>query len=325
MSDEVQLGFWRIATADPDWVALVGPEGVEHTAGELLAMANQVSHGLRALGVEVGDTVACVLPNSTEFLALYFGALQIGCYFTPINHHLVGTEIAYIVNDCDAKVFVGSGDHADEVAKALTEIDAVVPEALFSVGEVPGMRPFDELLAGQSTDAPEKRTAGSPMHYTSGTTGKPKGVKRGLMDIDPDDLAALYTGYQSMFGIQPRDDNVHICGSPLYHTAVLLWTANSLHMGHKVVLMGRWDPEEMLALIQEHAVTTSHMVPTQFHRLLALDEEVRARYDCSSTRCMVHAAAPCPPEIKRRMIEWWGDAILEYYAATEGGGTIITA
>ena len=128
-----------------------------------------------------------------------------------------------------------------------------------------------------------------------------------------------------MFGVQPLDGNVHITGSPLYHTAVLMWTANALHMGHTVVLMDKWSPEGMLELIETHKVTTSHMVPTQFHRLLALPDDVRAKYDVSSLRCMVHAAAPCPPEVKRRMIEWWGDAIMEYYAATEGGGTIITA
>ena len=104
-----------------------------------------------------------------------------------------------------------------------------------------------------------------------------------------------------------------------------MWTANALHMGHPVVLMDKWTPEGMLELIDQHNVTTSHMVPTQFHRLLALPEDVRGQYDVSSLRCMVHAAAPCPPEIKRRMIEWWGDAIMEYYAATEGGGTIVTA
>ncbi len=163
------------------------------------------------------------------------------------------------------------------------------------------------------------------MHYTSGTTGRPKGVKRGLVDIDPDVLGELYSGFQGMFGVQPLDGHVHITGSPLYHTAVLMWTANALHMGHPVVLMDKWSPESMLALIDEHRVTTSHMVPTQFHRLLALPEEVRSSYDVSSLRCMVHAAAPCPPEIKRRMIEWWGDAIMEYYAATEGGGTIVGA
>ena len=163
------------------------------------------------------------------------------------------------------------------------------------------------------------------MHYTSGTTGKPKGVKRGRVDMDPDDLFSLYSLFLTLFGVQPHDGNVHITGSPLYHTAVLLWTSNSLHLGHKVVLMDKWDAEEMLRLIDEHRVTTSHMVPTQLHRLLALPEEVRAKYDCTSTRCMVHAAAPCPPEVKRRMIEWWGDAVMEYYAATEGGGTIVTA
>jgi long-chain acyl-CoA synthetase len=163
------------------------------------------------------------------------------------------------------------------------------------------------------------------MHYTSGTTGRPKGVKRGLADIDPDDMASLFSMFLMMFGIQAHDDNVHITGSPLYHTAVLLFTGNSLHLGHKVVVMDRWSPEGMLELIDRYRVTTSHMVPTQFHRLLALPQDVRDRYDVSSLRTMVHAAAPCPPEVKRRMIEWWGDSIMEYYAATEGGGTIVTA
>jgi long-chain acyl-CoA synthetase len=118
---------------------------------------------------------------------------------------------------------------------------------------------------------------------------------------------------------------VHICGSPLYHTAVLLFSSSSIHLGHPVVLMDKWTPESMLQLIQDHKVTHSHMVPTQFHRLLSLPEDVRASYDMSSLRHMIHAAAPCPPEIKRRMIEWWGNAIDEYYAATEGGGTLVTA
>lgn len=318
------LGFWHLATEDPERVALITPDGLEHTAGELLAAANQVSHGLRALGLETGDTVACVLPNSLTMLELYLGALQIGLYLTPINHHLVGPEIAYIVNDSDAKVFVTDAQFAGEIAKAMTEVD-LPSESCFAVGGLDGFRDWEELKAGQPTTAPENRIAGNPMHYTSGTTGKPKGVKRALIDIDPDVLGELYAGFQGMFGVQPGDGNVHITGSPLYHTAVLMWTANSLHMGHTVVLMEKWTAEDMLKLIDRYKVTTSHMVPTQFHRLLALPEEVRNTYDVSSLRCMVHAAAPCPPEVKRRMIEWWGDAIMEYYAATEGGGTIITA
>jgi long-chain acyl-CoA synthetase len=318
------LGFWRLAAEDPDRLALVTPAGDEITAGELLAAANRATHALRSLGVGVGDTVATVLPNSRELLEVYFGALQMGAYFTPINHHLVGPEIAYIVNDSDAKVLIGHEQFADELARVATEIGLDEQHCL-GIGSIAGFGDWPSALASQPDSTPEGRTAGTAMHYTSGTTGKPKGVKRALFDIDPDDLAELYCGLQGMFGVQPYDGHVHITGSPLYHTAVLLWTANSMHMGHPVVLMDRWSPEGMLELIEKYGVTTSHMVPTQFHRLLALPEDVRAKYDISSVRCMVHAAAPCPPDVKRRMIEWWGDAVYEYYAATEGGGTIVSA
>jgi len=130
-------------------------------------------------------------------------------------------------------------------------------------------------------------------------------------------------GMLFLFGLQPKDDNVHIVGSPLYHTAVLVFSGGALHIGHTLVVMDKWTPEGMLERIERYRVTNSHMVPTQFHRLLALPDEVKGRYDVSSLRHMVHAAAPCPPEIKRRMIEWWGPVIDEYYAASEGGGTIV--
>ena len=319
-----ELGFFRQAAADPERVALVAPDGTEVTAARLAARANQVSHGLRALGVERGDTIAVVVPNGVEMMELVLGAQQIGLYMTPINHHLVGPEIAYIVRDSDAKVLVGHERFAGALTVAADE--ANFPEdRRFAIGSIPGWRPYRDLTDGQPDTRPDNRTSGAPMHYTSGTTGQPKGVKRALADIDPDEMGALYSMFLMMFGVQPEDGNVHITGSPLYHTAVLLWTTNSLHLGHKVVLMDKWSPEEMLRLIDRHRVTTSHMVPTQFHRLLALPEDVRSKYDVSSLRCMVHAAAPCPIEIKRRMIDWWGDSIMEYYAATEGGGTIVTA
>ena len=318
------LGFFNQAAAHPDDVAVVDPDEREITWGALASAANQVSHGLRALGLERGDTLAIVVPNGIDMLAVYLGATQIGLYITPINHHLVGPEIAYIVTDSDAKALIGHERFADVLAAAVKE--AGFPrERAFAIGDVDGFRRFDELISGQPTTRPDDRTGGAAMHYTSGTTGRPKGVKRALVDMDPDELGALYSMFLSLFGVQQEDGNVHITGSPLYHTAVLLWTINSLNMGHKVVLMDKWSPEGMLRLIDRYKVTTSHMVPTQLHRLLALPEEVRAKYDCTSTRCMVHAAAPCPPEVKRRMIEWWGDAIMEYYAATEGGGTIVTA
>jgi long-chain acyl-CoA synthetase len=322
------LGFFNFAKADPEAIALVAPDGREVTRGELAALANRIANGLQALGLRPDDTLTLVLPNSIEMIAAYLAGTQIGLYVTPINHHLVGPEIAYIVTDSEARALIGHERFADSLGAVADELGDALPPAFIvtagSGGGVRGFRPFAELIEGQADAPPANRVAGAPMHYTSGTTGKPKGVKRGRVDMDPDELAGLYSMFLMLFGVQPEEGNVHITGSPLYHTAVLLWTANSLHMGHKVVLMDKWNAEEMLQLIDRHEVTTSHMVPTQLHRLLALPEEVRAKYDCSSVRCMVHAAAPCPPDVKRRMIEWWGDAVMEYYAATEGGGTIVT-
>ena len=163
------------------------------------------------------------------------------------------------------------------------------------------------------------------MVYTSGTTGKPKGVKRPLTGQSPDDVPVASSAFFSIFGLAPFDDHVHICGSPLYHTAVLNFVGISIQLGHTAVLMERFDAEEMLRLIERHHVTHSHMVPTQFTRLLALPEDVRAKYDVTSLRAMIHGAAPCPDEVKRAMLEWWGPVVIEYYAATEGGGASISA
>ncbi len=321
-----ELGFWRNAAADPSRVAVVHADGGSWTAGELLTRSNQLAHGLRAAGLERGDTIAVVQPAHIAIIELYLAALQIGLRFTPINHHLAGPEIAYIVNDSEAKIFIGNAAFPELIQAAKKEFEHLDDSALYSVGDVDGFRPYSDLSDGQPDTAPPDRVTGAAMHYTSGTTGRPKGVKRALYEIDPDDMGALLTGFQSMFSVLPGPDGCYISGSPLYHTAPLMWTGSALHMGHKLVLMDRWDPVRMMELIDEHKVTWSHMVPTQFHRILSsIPADQRGKYDVSSLHAMVHAAAPCPPDIKREMIEWWGDAIWEYYAATEGGGTIITA
>jgi long-chain acyl-CoA synthetase len=317
-------GFWNHAQKNPAALALVDPDGREHTRGELLAAANRIVHGLRALGLGKGDCVAAVLPNSASLIELYLAVTQAGMYLVPVNWHLTAPEIAYIIADSEAKVFVADERFGDACAKAAVEA-AVSADRRFAVGRIAGFRHFAVLSAGQPDTLPEGRAAGAVMNYTSGTTGRPKGVRRALPPIDPDVAATLLTGFFAMFGIKPEDGNVHLCGSPLYHTAVLVFASTSLHYGHSLVLMERWTPELCLQAIEKYRVTTSHMVPTQFHRLLALPEEVRRRYDVSSVRCMVHAAAPCPVDVKRRMIEWWGPAIAEYYAATEGGGTLVGA
>jgi long-chain acyl-CoA synthetase len=265
-----------------------------------------------------------VLPNGVEFLELYLAALQAGWYLVPINHHLVGPEIAYIVSDSEAKVLVAHERFADAAVAAADE-SGVPADRRFAVGTIPGFRAYRELKDDQPTDAPADRTTGAVMNYTSGTTGRPKGVRRKLPGAPPEDGAVGLSGMLYMFGLQPFDDNVHICGSPLYHTAVLVFAGGALHAGHRVVLMDKWSPERMLQLIEKYGVTNSHMVPTQFHRLLALPDDAKQRYDVSSLRHMVHAAAPCPVEVKRGMLEWWGPVIDEYYAASEGGGTIVFA
>lgn len=321
-----EIGFWRLAAADSDRVVLVTPDDRQVGAGELLGRVNQISHGLRALGLQGGDSVAVVLPNGLPMVETYLAAMQIGLYFTPINHHLVGPEIAYILADSEAKAFVTHERFAEGATAAADEIDFPT-ERRFMAGAAAaaGFRPYDELSDGQPDTAPADRVAGQPMHYTSGTTGRPKGVKRGLNDIDPDDMGALFAMFLMLFGIEAGGGNVHLTCSPLYHTAVLMWTSCSLHLGHQIVLMDKWTPAGMLERIDRYGVTTTHMVPTQFHRLLALPEAERHQYDVSSLRQVVHGAAPCPPEIKRQMIEWWGDCVTEYYAATEGGGTIAPA
>jgi long-chain acyl-CoA synthetase len=318
----MELGFWSIAATQPDRLALIDPEERPVRAGELLAAANQLVYGLRELGLRPGDAVAIVLPNSVEVFELYLAALQAGFYLVPINWHLVGPEIAYILADSEAKAFVAHERFAAECARAATEA-GLPPDRCFAVGTIEGFTPYAALKEGRPTTAPPDRTTGAVMNYTSGTTGRPKGVRRPLPGVAPEQVALSFGGILMLFGLQPFDDNVHLCGSPLYHTAVLVFAGASVHMGHTVVVMDKWSPEETLRLIERYRVTHTHMVPTQFHRLLALPDDVKHRYDLSSLRHVIHAAAPCPVDIKRRMIEWWGPVIDEYYAASEGGGTIV--
>ena len=322
-----ELGFYRNANANPNELALVEPSEKTWTRGELLAKANQLTHALRGLGIAKGEVVATVLPNSVEYYIAYLACAQAGFYMVPINWHLAGPEIAYILEDSGAKAFIASGSvpaMEDACLKAVSAINFSA-EGCVSTTEMEGFITLEAFLADQPTSNPTDRTAGQVMNYTSGTTGKPKGVKRTLVEGDPDDILSMFAMILSFFNIQPNENNVHIVGSPLYHTAVLVHSTAALHYGHAVVLMEKFEAEKMLYLIDKYKVTTSHMVPTQFHRLLQLPDEVKNKYDCSSTRAMIHAAAPCPVHTKQDMIAWWGNSIWEYYAATEGGGTVVDA
>ena len=314
-----RLGLWGIAEADPHRLAVVDPQGRHTSFGELADLTNRYLHGFRALGLGAGDGVVTVLPNSLEQIAATLAAYQGGMYATAVNWHLAAPEIAYIVDDSDAGVLIVHERFAAEAA-GVAERTAVAHR--FSIGAVGGFRPLEELTAGRLADRPEGLSTGGTMTYTSGTTGRPKGVRRPLRDRHPDESAPLSALLLALFGVKPHEDNVHLCVAPIYHAAGGLWVTMSLHFGHTVVLMDRWGAAETLELIERHRVTQTHMVPTMFHRLLQLPTDVRLRHDTSSLRHVIHAAAPCPTETKQKMLDWWGDCIWEYYAATEGGGTL---
>ena len=317
------LGFWGRARQDPNWIAVVEADATEHRAGDLLARVNQITHGLRALGLRTGDGIASVLPNGAAALEVYLAALQAGWYLTPINWHFTAPEIAYIMSDCEAKAVFVDERFAAAGAGAAQEA-GIAPRARFCYGDVPGFTPVSALREGHPDTMPADRTAGATMHYTSGTTGRPKGVRRPLSGMDPDEAAELGTALQQFFGITLGQPNAHLVSAPNYHTAVTVFGGGALHMGHTLVCMDAWDAEDTLALVERYRVTNTHMVPTHFKRMLSLPEETRSRYDVSSMKWLIHAAAPCPIGIKRAMLDWWGPCVYEYYAATEGGGTIVT-
>ncbi|MCB0974258.1 MAG: acyl-CoA synthetase [Actinobacteria bacterium] len=322
MSDPNLLGFWKLAEENPDGLAIVEADGTELTNAEVLNRVNQISHSLRALGAQDGDVVATMTYNSAALLEIYMAAVQIGMYVTPINNSLAAPEVSYILDNCEAKAFFAADRFGERAAKAADLAGLPANARISTHGSIDGFETLDDFVAAQPTTAPENRLSGAAMQYTSGTTGKPKGVRRKLSGLDPETMGTLMTMLPSMFGVTPRGDGVHLVSSPLYHTAVMIYATTAMHMGHPIVLTDKWDAETTLQKIQDYKCTYTHMVPTQFNRMLMLDEDTRAKYDVSSMQQAIHAAAPCPPEVKRRMLDWWGPVIWEYYAASEGGGTI---
>jgi long-chain acyl-CoA synthetase len=288
-------GFYAIAAADPERLAVIDADGTRTTYGQLLAKVNQVSHGLRARGLGVGDVAAGVLPNGIDAVIMLMATGQIGVYYVPINWHLTSSEVSYILKDCDAKVVVTGPDYA-----------------------VPGGDIGTAALAeGQPADAPADRTSGAVMWYTSGTTGFPKGVQRPLPGAEPEQIVPLYTWFLGEVVELRPGDGVHLVTSPMYHSAPCAHTQFALHFGHTVVITPRFDPVKILEYVQEYQVTNAMMVPTMFHRMLQLPEEVRNAYDVSSLRQVIHTAAACPVAVKKGIMDWWGPVLYEYYGSTE--------
>jgi long-chain acyl-CoA synthetase len=308
------LALWAART--PDAPALISPTG-ERTFKQLNANANRLARTLAARGLTRGDSVAVLCGNRPEFAEVAAACLRSGLCYTPINWHLTAEEVAYILRDCGAKALIADARFAPACADASRLADNA--HARLSVGgEIAGFVPYALALADQAAHDLDAPVLGNRVLYTSGTTGQPKGVVR------PVQYMAARSPSLDAAGYAPGQQQLHLCTGPLYHAAPLTF---SLHLplfeGVGVVLMERWDAEEALRLIERHRVTHTHMVPTMFHRLLRLPEQVRARYDVSSLRYVVHGAAPCPPNTKRALLGWLGPIVWEYYAATEGSGTSV--
>jgi len=316
------------AEKDPGRTAIILGNGeFVETFGELEQRSRRLGHLLRRRGLSQGGCVAALLDNTDPaYMDLFWACHRVGLYFTPVNWHLQEDEIQYIVENSDADALFVSPRFA-EMAARVVERCPRVKLRLVTGGEPPsGFETLEAALADAPEDAPlGDEREGTIMVYSSGTTGRPKGVRRPLPDVPPGDpsVALFSKGFMGLFGIGP--DDRYLCPAPLYHTAPLAFTTAHTRIGASVVVMPRFDPELALQLIQDQRVTSSQWVPTHFRRLLQLPEDVRRSYDVSSLRVAVHAAAPCPVPVKEAMIDWWGDAIVEYYAGTEGGGTLIRA
>ena len=301
----------------PDSAAVLSPHG-NRTFRELNAGSNQLVRALRARGLQKGDGVALLCGNRPEFAEVQGAVRRGGLRVTPINWHLTGGEIGYIVDDCDAKVFMAEARYA----KAATEALAAAPRVELRIaigGPIDGWDDYAALLAEQDAANIEDPAPGTSMLYTSGTTGRPKGVHRNVSQ--PPAASMMGSQLMPLSNYRPGE-SVHLCTGPLYHSAPLSFSLVLPHMmGCGVVMMDGWDAEETLRLIEQHRVTHTHMVPTMFHRLLSLPEQVRAKYDLSSLKFVLHGAAPCPVPVKQRLIEWLGPIVYEYYGATEGIGT----
>ncbi len=309
------------AETTPDKPAVImGTSGEVVTYRELDEAANRVSHVFRSLGLAPGDHVAFCLENHPRFLALAWGAHYAGLRYTAMSSRLTTEEMAYIIGDCGARVFVTSA-YKDDQAGALADAVGGGVALYMLDGTVPGYESWEEAVDAQPpTPLPEDRVEGRDMLYSSGTTGKPKGV------VSEVNAAALGTP-DAVYGLvamlfSGTADSVYLSPAPLYHSAPLRFTMAFHRLGATVIVMEHFDPEQALALIERHRVTHSQWVPTMFIRLLKLPEDVRSRYDLSSLQVAIHAAAPCPVAVKQAMIEWWGPVIHEYYAGTEGNGFV---
>ncbi|MEV0107609.1 acyl-CoA synthetase [Nocardia sp. NPDC050799] len=304
----------------PDKPAVIVAEtGETLTYRELEDNSVRLARHLHAAGLRRGDHVALLSGNDPKVYEAYWAALRSGLYITAVNRHLSPAEISYIVDDCGAKALIASAG-LREAAEAIVEQTPGVEIRLAFGGPVEGYESYEDALAAQPPQPLPDQPRGADMLYSSGTTGRPKGIKQPLSDQQVGDPPG--DPYTAVFGPLYGFDteSVYLSPAPLYHAAPLRFGGVVQALGGTLVVMERFDAEQALAAIERYHVTHSQWVPTMFVRMLKLDEAVRSRYDVSSLQVAVHAAAPCAVDVKRAMIEWWGPVLYEYYASTEANG-----
>jgi long-chain acyl-CoA synthetase len=322
---DTALDLGRQARLRPDATAVImGATGASLSYAEVDTRSNRFAQLLRARGLTTGDHVAFLMENNISYLELAWGAQRSGLYYTALNNHLRRDEVQYILDDCGATALVATPAMADVVA--LLDLSNV-PIRLAVGGTLPGFDDYESSVAPFPTRPVDDESEGREMLYSSGTTGKPKGVRKTLPATPLGDPSAAPV--QIAMGLARAAAGpgaVYLSPAPLYHSAPLVYSMSMLRLGATVVIMENFNPDACLGLIEQHQVTHAQFVPTMFIRMLKLPEAERTRYDLSSLRYVVHAAAPCPVDVKRQMLDWWGPIIHEYYAGTEDiGSTWITA
>ncbi|MGB0553603.1 MAG: acyl-CoA synthetase [Alphaproteobacteria bacterium] len=299
------------------------PAAVNAVTGEVLTYRRlnedsiRLARYLRSVGLKRGDALAINLENRLEFFVATWAALRSGLYLVTVNQFLPSHDVAYIVADCGAKALITS-ERLSKVAGELLPLIEQCPHRLIIGGELAGWDSYEAALEGQSIEPLDDERQGEHMPYSSGTTGKPKGIRRELGERHISEGPEFLESFLS-YGFD--QDAIYLSPAPLYHAAPFAFTNRTHVLGGTVIMMPRFDAEESLRLIEQYKVTHSQWVPTMFIRMLKLEEDKRAAYDLSTHKVAIHAAAPCPIEVKRQMIEWWGPILQEYYAASERNGS----
>lgn len=315
----------------PAFIMAATGESVSYREYE--ARCNRLAHLLRSMGLKRGDHYAIFMENNARFIESCAAGVRAGLYYTAANSYLTASELAYILENSESQILITSGSRLAIAREAMAQVPRIrlclvvdAPAGLLKDGPIdqpdPGerlaVRDFVQATRNQPDTPIADESMGGPMLYSSGTTGRPKGVFKPMPNIAPGEITPGIRFSDGLWGF--RDDMVYLSPAPLYHSAPNSSVSLTLRRGGTVIVMEKFDPERYLALVQQYRVTHSQLVPTMFSRMLKLPESVRQQYDLSSLEVAIHAAAPCPVPVKEQMIAWWGPIIREYYGATEGLG-----